>query len=224
MLSSNFRKSIYRAIRYSPLTERVQNRLRRESGISFSEIGLFVPAVPNDVVIDAGANVGDVTSRCARTGATVHAFEPNPLCHAILKRRFARLSNVTVHHAGVMDRRCSLALSTPKAHDDYDAVDMTVGASFVVKEDDGEMAQVECVDLAEFIQSLGRVALLKMDIEGAEIPVLNHLLDTGMIDRVGVTVVETHERLSAELAVATAKLRERIAASALTDRVRLDWI
>ena len=134
---------MYRAIRYSPLTERVQNRLRRESGISFPEIGLFVPAGPNDVVIDAGANVGDVTSRCARTGATVHAFEPNPLCHAILKRRFAGLSNVTVHHAGVMDRRCSLALSTPKAHDDYDAVDMTVAASFVVREDDGETAQVE---------------------------------------------------------------------------------
>jgi FkbM family methyltransferase len=168
--------------------------------------------------------VGDVTSRCARTGAIVHAFEPNPLCHAILKRRFARLSNVTVHHAGVMDRKCSLALSTPKPHDQYDTVDMTVAASFVVDDDGAETTEVDCVDLAEFIQAVGHVALLKMDIEGAEIPVLNRLLDTGMIDHVGIAVVETHERLSAELAVATANLKERIAASALTDRVRLDWI
>lgn len=220
----NLRKWTYRSVRYNPLVERLQNALRHEAGVHFPEIDLFVAVRPGDMVIDAGANVGDVTSRCARTGATVHAFEPNPLCCAILKRRFAGLSNVTIHHAGVMDRRCSLSLSTPKAHDNYDDVEMTVAASFVVREDHVETVEVECVDLAEFIQSLGRIALLKMDIEGAEISVLNHLLDTGVIDRVGVAVVETHERLSPELAVATGNLRQRIAANGLTDRVRLDWI
>lgn len=220
----NLRKSAYRSIRYNSLVERVQNAVRHEAGVHFAEIGLFVAAGPGDIIIDAGANVGDVTSRCARTGATVHAFEPNPLCYAILKDRFAGLRNVKVHHAGVMDRRGSLYLSTPKAHDNYDPVDMTVAASFVVKDDEAETVEVECVDLAEFIQSLGRVALLKMDIEGAEIPVLNRLLDTRIIDRVEIAVVETHERLSPELAAATGKLRERIATSGLSDRIRLDWI
>ena len=37
-----------------------------------------------DLAIDCGANVGHVTAALARTGAEVHAFEPNPQAFSAL--------------------------------------------------------------------------------------------------------------------------------------------
>ena|SRR5215204_178870 len=119
-MPSRFRKALYRKVRYHPWTERLQNALRKQESVHFDEIDLDVPARPGDIIIDAGANVGDVTSKCARTGATVHAFEPNPVCFEILKKRFSRLPNVRIYNQGVMDKPGSLTLSTPVAHAEYD--------------------------------------------------------------------------------------------------------
>jgi FkbM family methyltransferase len=225
-MSNNLKKALYRRVRYSPWTERLQNSLRRETHVRFDEIDLAVPIRPGDIIIDAGANVGDVTSRCARTGATVHAFEPNPVCYAVLEKRFADLANVRTHNLGVMDKACSLTLSTPKADDRYDSLETTVAATFIApQEHDLVETTVDCIDLAEFIRGLpGPVKLLKMDIEGAEVAVLNHLMDTAVIDRVELAVVETHERLSDELARETEALRDRLQAHGLAEKVRLDWI
>ena len=227
-MPSRFRKALYRKVRYHPWTERLQNALRKEATVRFDEIDLDVPARPGDIIIDAGANVGDVTSKCARTGATVHAFEPNPVCFEILKKRFSRLPNVRIYNQGVMDKPGSLTLSTPVAHAQYDDLDTTVAASFVAPKS-GEIAmretEVECIDLANFIRELGRpVTLLKMDIEGAEVPVLNRMIDTGAIDEVQLAIVETHERFSDELADATNALRERLSAAGMDRKIRLDWI
>ena len=217
-------KSLYRGVRYNPVTERLQLALRKERAVSFPEIDLVIPISRDDIVIDAGANVGDITSRCARTGATVHAFEPHPACYAILKKRFAAVQKVHVHNAGVMDRECTLALSAPTPDKQYDGLETSVAASFLVSHD-GPKMEVTCIDLAAFIKGLSKpVALLKMDIEGAEVPVINHLLDTGVIERVKMAVVETHERLSQELADSTEKLRQRITDRGLNNRIRLDWI
>src|SRR5215471_19231611 len=90
------RKFAYRKIRYHWMTERIQYELRRHPTLKLSEKrGLanhFEMTVnPGDVIIDCGANIGDVTSLFARAGATVYAFEPNPLCFSILSRRFSAL-------------------------------------------------------------------------------------------------------------------------------------
>jgi FkbM family methyltransferase len=219
-------KALYRRVRHNPIIERVQVELRRGRAVAFPEIDLIVPLSTDDIVIDAGANVGDIVSRCARTGATVHAFEPNPACFDIISRRFAFVPNVKLHKLGLMDRDCELRLGTPSPHDQYDAIDMTLSSSFVAPPV-GEMEYevVRCIDIAAFIEALDRpVALLKMDIEGAEIPVLNHLLDTGAMERVSIAVVETHERLGEVLAEGTTKLRQRIEEHGLCDRIRLDWV
>ena len=83
---------------------------------------------------------------------------------------------------------------------------------------------VECIDLDAFIRGLERrVRILKLDIEGSEIAVLNRLMDTGAIHLVDVVVVETHERLSPDLQISTDALRKRIAAEGLETKIRLDW-
>ena len=123
-----------------------------------------------------------------------------------------------------MDRPCTLTLSAPKAHEQWDEIDTTVGSSFVFGETkDVTSTDVECIDLAAFISRIPHVRLLKLDIEGSEIPVINHLMETGAIEKIDLTVVETHERFSAELAADTAQLRSAIAAAGMETRIRLDW-
>ncbi|MCX7869106.1 MAG: hypothetical protein N2322_04050 [Terrimicrobiaceae bacterium] len=64
--------------------------------------------------------------------------------------------------------------------------------------------------------------MMKMDIEGAEVRVLEHLLATGAIERVRC-LVETHEKKMASLAAETARLKAELAR--LPDcRVHWDWI
>lgn len=82
---------------------------------------------------------------------------------------------------------------------------------------------MEQIDLVSFIDRLQRpVALLKMDIEGAEVTVLERLLDTGCIARVGHVFVETHEKRIPELAPRMQALRDRIAADDIKT-INLDW-
>jgi FkbM family methyltransferase len=220
-------KFVRRAIRYNPVVERLQRDVRSANSVSFVELGLIVPVASNSVIIDAGANVGVVTSKCARTGATVHAFEPNRSCYDILKRRFRYVPNVHIHHAGLMDRNCTLTLSTPIPHRNYDALETTVAASFVAERYDAPVVteQVPCVDVADFVRSIGgKVSLFKMDIEGAEIAVIHRLLDEGLVGGITIAVVETHERFSPKIAEDTRLLKERVIADGFGDRFRFDWI
>ena len=130
---------------------------------------------------------------------------------------------------GVMDRICKLTLSTPRAHGQWDAIDSTVAASFTPgalspSKHLIQQVEVECIDLSSFIQSLNqRVRLLKLDIEGSEIEVLNHLMDSGAMELIDLVVVETHERQMPHLLEATNALRTRIREEGLEGKIRLDW-
>jgi FkbM family methyltransferase len=214
-------------VRYNPVAELVKKAAAGRK-VALPAINLTLSVSRGDVVIDCGANVGDVTSRFFRTGATVYAFEPNPICFKVLRRRFFGLRNVKCINQGVMDRNTTLRLETPLAHRHFDALDATVAATFLegihtAAEYRSNSVEVECIDLSAFIYRVGRVKFLKVDIEGAEIPVINSLIDTGAIENVELAAVETHERFSPELLAETNALRDRISRERLAQKIRLDW-
>jgi len=220
-------KNTHRRIRHLGLTERVWTWLKADARLCLP-IGIEIDVKPDDVFIDCGANVGDITSLFARAGGTVYAFEPHPTCFSILRRRFSMMPNVHLFNQGVMDRACTLTLNTPKAYAQYDSLDTTVAASFIPDAMPTDTliteSAAECIDLDGFIRTLGRrVRLLKLDIEGSEVVVLNRLLDTGTINLVDLVITETHERLSPNISAATSDLRERIDAEGLAAKIRLDW-
>ena len=87
-----------------------------------------------------------------------------------------------------------------------------------------KLEQINCIDIDAFVRQLGkRVRLMKVDIEGAEIEVLNRLMDTGAIDLIDHVIVETHEEQMPHLVVPTQALRARIASLGLTKKICLDW-
>ncbi|MCH8493866.1 MAG: FkbM family methyltransferase [Idiomarina sp.] len=189
----------------------------------------FAAAVENlteqDVVIDCGANVGIYTEIMARSGAQVYAFEPNPIAFVALQNRVQHFTNVTLIPAASTLKPGKFKLYNHR-HAKRDPLLFSVSSSLLeqktnVNKDD--FYEVEGVVLSTFIRELKQpVALLKMDIEGAEIDVLNDLIDHGLHHSIGAGFVEVHDRRVPALREPTAKLRERLKQEN-AEHITLDW-
>jgi len=180
---------------------------------------------PGDVAIDCGANVGEVTEALAWRGARVFAFEPNPFAFARLKERFRLRANVTCRQAAVGTEAGSLPLYL-HVNSKEDPVHWSTGSSLLREKgnvDPETFVTVPVVDLAEFLVSLGgQIALLKLDIEGAEIALLDHLLVRGVLTRAKTVLVERHDNKIPELALPMARLLDRLKAEGCAN-VHFDW-
>jgi FkbM family methyltransferase len=181
---------------------------------------------PGDGAIDCGANVGEVSAALARTGAEVHAFEPNPHAFSVLVQRLGRKPNVHLYPHAVLDRA-----GWSRLYLHVDAFNDPVGAStgssllaFKGNIDPERFVEVETIDLAQFVLDLDRrVRVIKIDVEGVECPLVHHLLDTGVIEQVDTVLVEVHDRHIPELHAEYQGLRERLEREGFADRVLTDW-
>ncbi len=178
------------------------------------------------LAIDCGANVGDVAAVLAARGAEVHAFEPNEQAFAMLQRRFAPKPHVFCHRAAVGCANGKRQLFLHHNSQD-DEIFWSVGSSLLPDKPNvsaDRFQEVKVLDLAGFIEALDRpVDVLKMDIEGAEVEVIERLLDSGMINRVRRMYVETHEKQMPELTDDILRLRSRLVAESQCE-VHYDWI
>jgi FkbM family methyltransferase len=239
MRVSDVSKTAAASLRSSPLARRIRRSAIVELGyqtlgrgriLRLPQVQIELEISPRDTLVDCGSNVGQITSQFARTGATVHAFEPNKSCYKILRKRFRFTPNVTIHHAGVMHRSCVLTLRVLRQTPDL-SWETSVAGSFLHEPtetsnslDKFDSYDVECIDLAEWVLSRpNRIRLLKLDIEGAEIAVINRLIDSGAIERIDQLFCETHDNVTPSLIAPTEALRARIEREGLGSRVRLDW-
>jgi len=181
---------------------------------------------PEDVAIDCGANVGEVTVALAGTGAEVHAFEPNPDAFGVLEGRVGRRRNVHLYPWAVLDRDTRTRLYLHRNAGD-DPVRWSAGSSllpFKGNVDPDAYLDVEAVDLARFVLDLGRpVKLVKIDVEGVEYAIVHRLIDSGAMERIETVLVEVHDSHVPELRAETDRLHERLRKEGLTDKVRTDW-
>lgn len=181
---------------------------------------------PQHLILDCGANVGEITEEFAKTGAEVHAFEPNPFAYAELKKRCGQYPRVVCHQAAV---GCQAGRQRLYFHEqsDQDEVLYSNGSSLLAEKPNISLEksiEVEMVDLAEFLRRLPRdVDVMKMDIEGAEVAVLEHLIATGTIRRVRRAFIETHEKKIPSLAPGTARLKTALKNQTHCE-VHWDWV
>lgn len=192
--------------------------------------GVLAMLQPGQVVVDCGANRGDITAVLAETGALVHAFEPDPYNFDKLKARFDGVTNVVLHAAAVGTSAGSIRLmraafwNTNTDLASYSSTVVSGGKN--IAEKDG--IDVDLIHFPDFLRDLiarhGSVAFLKMDIEGAELDLLEAMHADRLFDHVQLTVAETHEHKFRALRPRFAALRETIAANYPPRRVNLDWI
>lgn len=178
-------------------------------------------------VLDLGANVGKFTRILAATGARVHAFEPDPETVGVLRGAVADLSNVTVHHAAIGAGAGTVRLYRAKGYAQNKQV-KSLGAS-VTRTDPFAMdlrhpIDVEMVDFFEFLAGLERpAALVKMDIEGAEWPILDALASGRGAGQLDTLFVETHERFNPWRDMPRLRRLMRFAETSQHPRIDLNW-
>jgi FkbM family methyltransferase len=97
-----------------------------------------------------------------------------------------------------------------------------------ITEAEGEGIDVALIDFPAFRRGLiaehGGITFLKMDIEGAELDLLEEMERQDLFTPVRLTVAETHERKFKDLRPRFDSLRARIADAYPITKVNLDWI
>ena len=212
--------------------EKRQARNNRAAHAKGLLLGICSMLKPGDIVLDCGANVGELTVPLSRTGADVHAFEPDLYAFSKLSKATEGLANVTLHNAAVGTNSGSVTLMRADNFDDNPrgaSVKSTVisGGRKIVEQGDNTI-EVELVSLPEIISNLadryGEITLLKMDIEGAELEILEWMLEHELFDKVRLTVAETHEKKFRRLRPRFEELRAQITKAYPKTKVNLDWI
>lgn len=148
--------------------------------------------------IDCGANEGQSLTRFTEKWAdwkdyTIACFEPDPRAYPILLKKAERLqsTNIMCYEAAVWIEEGTIDL--------YQSREGNFGSSLLADKKTGSMSKdpikVECIDLSNFILStcIGSAeVILKMDIEGAEYFVLDHLISTQAINLITTLYIEFH--------------------------------
>lgn len=133
---------------------------------------------PGDVFVDIGANIGyDTLLASSRVGSAgrVVAIEASPRTFALMNRNLAAntfSSNVRAVNAAVSD--------LPGTLDLYEVNAANIGAATTLASRGGTLiASVEALPLEQILtpDERSRLRLIKMDVEGAEPPILRHLLE-----------------------------------------------
>ena len=147
--------------------------------------------------IDLGANAGVYTRKMASGTKRVIAFEPDPCIVGTLEANIADLNNVRIEKvaAGTCERMVLLYRHTcfeqdPVFHSESSSV---VASKNNVGEENA--VKVHQVDFIRYLEDFGEeIGILKIDIEGAEVDLLEALFDrSDILRRISYIFAETHE-------------------------------
>ncbi len=153
----------------------------------------------NKVCIDLGVNVGEYTRQMALAAKEVIAFEPDPWAHTQLQKNVSDLTNVKVENAAASTDGGTILLWRHKdfmTHPaEYSISSSLMSSKFEITEKD-QAVEVRTVNFLEYLDDLeGQIGIIKMDIEDAEIDILEALLErSDILPRIDHIFVETHER------------------------------
>ena len=154
-----------------------KRRLQRRAEARFSELCRALG--PADIALDLGANIGDLTVHLAANGATVYAYEPEPETFGLLSERFAQSANVHLHQAAVSDRDGTTELILPAS---FREKPRSASKAASIAHDrylgPGHIAHTVFMhNITTIIRALPKLpALIKMDIEGAEVEAVGALI------------------------------------------------
>jgi FkbM family methyltransferase len=171
----------------------IRRRYSNRSRVLFKEALERYRGLPH---LDLGANVGEYTTRLSASGSKVYAFEPDPWTAEKLRTNVRHLGNVEVIEAAAFVADDIVPMY--RKNDFYDNPEInSQGTSIFAEKRNVENTQAfeaRCVDFVRFLDSLdGNIGIIKMDVEGAEVALLDALLGWDGLSRIGAIFVETHE-------------------------------
>jgi FkbM family methyltransferase len=183
----------------------------------------------NSFALDLGANIGSFTHACVGLGMSVKSVEPHPIAFKYLRNRTKRFSRVELYQMAVSDQSGFIELYTHPQQKN-DPIAASVSASLVSDKfgDNSAYYRVQSVTLNNFFFTGMVYEIVKIDIEGAEMYLVDQLINNSKsIKRL---LVETHERFmigsetSEKYLEQLQKLADYIASNKLEKVWLLDWI
>jgi FkbM family methyltransferase len=150
---------------------------------------------PGDITFDIGANLGLVTLTLARAvgpSGQVHAFEPNPVLQELIQQSIDKnsASNVTLHRMALGSTDDELTLFVPSNNSGQ--------GSFKYHSNSPHSRTYRCMvkQLSHVVRQLqiGRIRLIKIDVEGFESDVLLGGADVLRDVRPDAIILETNDQ------------------------------
>ncbi|MBI1257811.1 MAG: FkbM family methyltransferase [Chloroflexi bacterium] len=127
---------------------------------------------PDDTVFDVGGNVGQISLLAAKRApqGSVHVFEPakDNYQRLLANIEINHFKNVTPNKNAVSNRKFDLTIYAPRTYN-TGAISAYPDAAW---ETDAETVQAICLDDYVTERQLTRVNVMKIDVEGAEMDVL----------------------------------------------------
>jgi len=173
MTLKQLKQSIWRAIHglgYS---------IRRNDESDYPDQKRLFIDTPVDIVFDLGANRGNTVAQYRKLfpAAVIHAFEPIPQLASHLRGRFASDDNVKVHQCAVSNKTGGSTFHVNSAIDTSSLLSspqQSTPSSYRPLMNTTSMLSVDTITLDEACvrEGIESIDILKMDVQGAELPAL----------------------------------------------------
>ena len=180
-------------------------------------------------MLDLGANVGHFTHAVRKLGFSCISVEPHPTAVVSLLKRFESDTNVTVIDAAVGRNIGKITLNF---HPDHmkDPIQTSISASVIEDKfgDQHETYEVNTVPLSKFFSNSETFAIVKIDIEGAEMFLIEELIINA--SKIEYLLLERHERFmkltkyAIEYQEQLLKLDKFIVLTGRTQKWHTNWI
>jgi FkbM family methyltransferase len=200
-LASGFRGGNILGYKISCFTGQTLYFLYRE--IFARQCYFFEAETSTPFILDCGANIGMAVLyfKWLYPGSEVLAFEPEPTSFSALQENVRRngLAGVSVHNVALWDADGDLDLFVPGNSPG------SLITSVNPARTSGTPVKVRCARLSSFIDR--EVDFLKIDVEGAELQIIQDLAESGKIGLIRQMVIEYHHNIPNEPAAMSRLLR-----------------
>lgn len=185
---------------YNMLRHLPETRFHRKFMERYAQTIGFEEAIAHSedlTCIDLGANIGTYTRKMAEKVKYVIAFEPDPWAQAELQANVSHINNVRIENAAVGTSEGKVSLYRHAQFDDNpllysESSSVIASKSNVVLKGAIEVRQVNFIKYLEDLDE--NIGILKIDIEGAEVDLLEALFERpDILKRIDHVFMETHE-------------------------------
>ena len=170
------------AIEIAPPAPPTQHELWLEAN-GDKVLRMVYPLSSANIVIDVGGYEGQWASDIySRYLCVVHVFEPIPQFAEDIRQRFRQNARIVVHECGLGGEEGELKFSI-----EGDASSSLVSG--------GRSVSVRVVAFDSWCRDnrIEKIGLMKINIEGGEYPLIEHLIQSGWISKVGNLQVQFHD-------------------------------
>jgi len=155
----------------------------------------FQPSTNKPVIIDCGSNIGMSVLYFKKLfpDSKIIAIEANPHAFKLLSAnmKINKVSNVELHNVALFDKETEVSFFIG------DNIG-TLLASMKSERGGNTELKVKAQKLSYYLKNAGKVDLIKMDVEGAEIDIIQDLFETASINQAKEYIIEYHHNMSEE--------------------------